>query len=94
MEKEYRKTISERLDDETARKINQLKKQVGKVSPEVIKDADDPSDSCLSISPSRYYKDDLCWSADLKSKTTEDIINIRSFMKALVLNHYVLVRKI
>ncbi|GJR58148.1 hypothetical protein Tco_1500310 [Tanacetum coccineum] len=27
-----------------------------------------------SISPTRYYKDDLCWSADLKSNTTEDVI--------------------
>ncbi|GJT59751.1 hypothetical protein Tco_1003284 [Tanacetum coccineum] len=25
-----------------------------------------------SISPTTYYKDDLCWSADLKSNTTED----------------------
>ncbi|GJT96118.1 hypothetical protein Tco_1091636 [Tanacetum coccineum] len=47
-----------------------------------------------NISPTRYYKDDLCWSADLKSKTTEDIISIGSFMEVLVLNHYVLVRKI
>ncbi|GKB21829.1 V-type proton ATPase subunit G1-like protein [Tanacetum coccineum] len=47
MENEYRKTISEstgfsgtnvkRLDDETAKKIDQLKKKAGKVSPEVIK---------------------------------------------------------
>ncbi|GJU09193.1 hypothetical protein Tco_1125623 [Tanacetum coccineum] len=41
-----------------------------------------------SISPSRYYKDDSCWSADLKSKATEDIISIGSFVEALVLNHY------
>ncbi|GJS02079.1 hypothetical protein Tco_0318587 [Tanacetum coccineum] len=41
-----------------------------------------------------YYKDDSCWSADLKSKATEDIISIGSFMEVLVLNHYVLVRKI
>ncbi|GJY22469.1 retrovirus-related pol polyprotein from transposon TNT 1-94, partial [Tanacetum coccineum] len=41
-----------------------------------------------------YYKDDPCWSADLKSKTTEDIITIRSFMEVLILNQYVLVRKI
>nr|GEW96684.1 uncharacterized mitochondrial protein AtMg00810-like [Tanacetum cinerariifolium]GEY78198.1 uncharacterized mitochondrial protein AtMg00810-like [Tanacetum cinerariifolium] len=41
-----------------------------------------------------YYKDDLCWSADLKSKAIEDIISIGSFMEVLVLNHYVLVRKI
>ncbi|GJS44562.1 copia protein [Tanacetum coccineum] len=47
-----------------------------------------------SISPTRYYKDDSCWSADLKSKATKDIINIRNFMEVLVLNHYVLVRKI
>ncbi|GJT05399.1 hypothetical protein Tco_0839861 [Tanacetum coccineum] len=47
-----------------------------------------------NISRTRYYKDDLCWSADLKSKTTEDIISIGSFMEVLVLNHYVLVRKI
>ncbi|GJT56908.1 integrase, catalytic region, zinc finger, CCHC-type containing protein [Tanacetum coccineum] len=47
-----------------------------------------------SISPTRYYKDDSCWSADLKSKTTEDIISIGSFMEVLVLNQYVLVRKI
>ncbi|GJT33912.1 putative ribonuclease H-like domain-containing protein [Tanacetum coccineum] len=47
-----------------------------------------------SISPSRYCKDDSCWSADLKSKATEDIINIGNFVEALVLNHYVLVRKI
>nr|GEV58219.1 putative glutaredoxin family protein [Tanacetum cinerariifolium] len=43
-----------------------------------------------SISPTRYYKDNSCWSADLKSKTIEDIITIRSFMEVLVLNHYVL----
>ncbi|GJV70584.1 hypothetical protein Tco_1490579 [Tanacetum coccineum] len=36
----------------------------------------------------------ICWSADLKSKTTEDIISIGSFIEVLVLNHYVLVRKI
>nr|GEX42325.1 hypothetical protein [Tanacetum cinerariifolium] len=35
-----------------------------------------------------------CWSADLKSKTTEDIISNRSFMEVLVLNHYVLVKKV
>ncbi|GJT82928.1 hypothetical protein Tco_1057270 [Tanacetum coccineum] len=47
-----------------------------------------------NISPIRYYKDDSCWSVDLKSKATEDIISIGSFMEVLVLNHYVLVRKI
>ncbi|GJU74457.1 hypothetical protein Tco_1265862 [Tanacetum coccineum] len=47
-----------------------------------------------SISPTRYYKDDSCWSADLKSNTTKDVISIGSFMEVLVLNHYVLVRKI
>nr|GEU70474.1 copia protein [Tanacetum cinerariifolium] len=47
-----------------------------------------------SISPTRYYKYDSCWSEDLKSKTTEDIISIGSFMEVLVLNQYVLVRKI
>ncbi|GJW61057.1 hypothetical protein Tco_0110392 [Tanacetum coccineum] len=47
-----------------------------------------------SISPTRYYKDDSCWSVDLKSNTTEDVISIRSFMEVLVLNHYVPVRKI
>ncbi|GKA71640.1 hypothetical protein Tco_0777779 [Tanacetum coccineum] len=31
---------------------------------------------------------------DLKSKTTEDIISIGSFIEVLVLNQYVLVRKI
>nr|GEV73853.1 hypothetical protein [Tanacetum cinerariifolium] len=41
-----------------------------------------------SISSIRYYKDDSCWSTDLKSKTTEDIISKRSFMEVLVLNHY------
>ncbi|GJS85664.1 mutator type transposase [Tanacetum coccineum] len=46
------------------------------------------------ISPTRYYKDNPCWSVDLKSKTTEDITSIGSFVKALVLNLYVLVRKI
>ncbi|GJZ31780.1 retrovirus-related pol polyprotein from transposon TNT 1-94 [Tanacetum coccineum] len=46
------------------------------------------------ISPTRYYKDDSCWSVDLKSKATEDIISIGSFVEVLVLNHYVLVRKI
>ncbi|GKB92141.1 hypothetical protein Tco_0964413 [Tanacetum coccineum] len=46
-----------------------------------------------NISPTRYYKDDSWWSEDLKSKTTEDIISIESFMKVLVLNQYVLVRK-
>ncbi|GJV92657.1 hypothetical protein Tco_1540470 [Tanacetum coccineum] len=47
-----------------------------------------------NISPTRYYKDDSCWSVDLQSKAIEDIINIGSFLKVLVLNHYVLVRKI
>nr|GEV64772.1 reverse transcriptase domain-containing protein [Tanacetum cinerariifolium] len=47
-----------------------------------------------SISPTRYYKDDSCWSADLESTTTEDIISNRSFMEVLVLNHYVLVKKV
>ncbi|GKD93513.1 hypothetical protein Tco_1373350, partial [Tanacetum coccineum] len=47
-----------------------------------------------SISPARYYKDDSCWSVDLKSKTTKDIISIGSFMEVLVLILYVLVRKI
>ncbi|GJT10097.1 hypothetical protein Tco_0857139 [Tanacetum coccineum] len=47
-----------------------------------------------SISPTRYYKDDSCWSADLKSKATEDIISIRSFKEVLVLILYILVRKI
>ncbi|GKD41589.1 hypothetical protein Tco_1261796 [Tanacetum coccineum] len=50
--------------------------------------------ACYGISPTRYYKDDSCWNVDLKSKATEDIINIRSFMEVFVLNHYVLVRKI
>nr|GEU40978.1 hypothetical protein [Tanacetum cinerariifolium] len=47
-----------------------------------------------SISSTRCYKDDSCWSTDLKSMATEDIISIRNFMEVLVLNHYVLVRKI
>nr|GEW10313.1 ribonuclease H-like domain-containing protein [Tanacetum cinerariifolium] len=47
-----------------------------------------------NISPTMYYKDDSSWSADLKSRTTEDIISIGSFIEVLVLNHYVLVRKI
>nr|GEU40787.1 hypothetical protein [Tanacetum cinerariifolium] len=47
-----------------------------------------------SISSTKYYKDDSCWSTDLKSKTTEDIISNRSFMEVLVLNHYVLVKKV
>ncbi|GKC65773.1 zinc finger, CCHC-type containing protein [Tanacetum coccineum] len=47
-----------------------------------------------NISPTRYYKDDSWWSEDLKSKATEDIISLGSFMKVLVLNQYVLVRKI
>ncbi|GJZ52246.1 ribonuclease H-like domain-containing protein [Tanacetum coccineum] len=47
-----------------------------------------------SISPTRYYKDDSCWSAYLKSKAIKDIISIGNFMEVLVLNHYVLVRKI
>ncbi|GJT74350.1 retrovirus-related pol polyprotein from transposon TNT 1-94 [Tanacetum coccineum] len=47
-----------------------------------------------NISPTRYYKDDSCWSADLKSKTIEDIIIIGSFIKVLVLILYVLVKKI
>ncbi|GJW59290.1 hypothetical protein Tco_0106021 [Tanacetum coccineum] len=47
-----------------------------------------------SISPTRYYKDDSCWSEDLKSKATKDIISIGNFMEVLGLNHYVLVRKI
>ncbi|GJW17333.1 hypothetical protein Tco_0024769 [Tanacetum coccineum] len=47
-----------------------------------------------SISPTKYYKDNSCWSAELKSNTTEDVISIGSFMEVLVLNHYVLVRNI
>ncbi|GJV57746.1 hypothetical protein Tco_1458751 [Tanacetum coccineum] len=38
-----------------------------------------------SISPTMYYKDDSCWSVDLKSKATEDIISIGSFLEVLVL---------
>ncbi|GJU59299.1 hypothetical protein Tco_1237065 [Tanacetum coccineum] len=50
--------------------------------------------ACYSISPTRYYKDDSYWSADLKSMATEDIISIGSFLEVLVLNYYVHVRKI
>nr|GEU84772.1 integrase, catalytic region, zinc finger, CCHC-type, peptidase aspartic, catalytic [Tanacetum cinerariifolium] len=50
--------------------------------------------ACYSISPTSYNKDDLSWSVDLKSNTTEDIISIGSFVEAFVLDHYVLVRKI
>ncbi|GJW81953.1 hypothetical protein Tco_0145928 [Tanacetum coccineum] len=32
--------------------------------------------SYYSISPIKYYKDDSCWSADLKSNTTEGVISI------------------
>ncbi|GKC11716.1 hypothetical protein Tco_1008498 [Tanacetum coccineum] len=42
----------------------------------------------------RYYKDDSCWSVDLKLKTTEDIISIGGFVEVLVLNPYVLIKKI
>ncbi|GJR55725.1 retrovirus-related pol polyprotein from transposon TNT 1-94 [Tanacetum coccineum] len=48
----------------------------------------------LTTTATRYYKDDSCWSADLKSKTTEDIISIGSFMEVLVLIQYVHVRNI
>nr|GEZ15934.1 zinc finger, CCHC-type [Tanacetum cinerariifolium] len=47
-----------------------------------------------NISSTRYYEDDSCWSADVKSKATEDIISNRSFIEVLVLNHYVLVKNI
>nr|GEU40160.1 hypothetical protein [Tanacetum cinerariifolium] len=47
-----------------------------------------------SIFPTSYFKDDSCWSADLKSKAIKDIISIGSFMEVLVLNQYVLIRKI
>nr|GEW31178.1 ribonuclease H-like domain-containing protein [Tanacetum cinerariifolium] len=50
--------------------------------------------SCNIISPTRYYKDDPRWSTDLKSKTTKDIISIGSFVEVLVLNQYVLSKKI
>ncbi|GJZ81130.1 histidine kinase 3 [Tanacetum coccineum] len=40
------------------------------------------------ISNRWYYKDDSWWSEDLKSKTTEDIISIGSFVEVLVLNQY------
>ncbi|GJR05395.1 hypothetical protein Tco_0528379 [Tanacetum coccineum] len=33
-----------------------------------------------NVSPTSYYKDDSCCSADLKSNTTEDIISIGSFV--------------
>nr|GEX48164.1 hypothetical protein [Tanacetum cinerariifolium] len=46
------------------------------------------------ISPTMYYKDESCWSVELNSKASEDIISIGSFLEVLVLNHYVLVRKI
>ncbi|GJV92265.1 retrovirus-related pol polyprotein from transposon TNT 1-94 [Tanacetum coccineum] len=42
----------------------------------------------------QYYKDDSCWSVDLKSKTTEDIISIGSFVEVLDLNQYVEFRRI
>nr|GEU89108.1 retrovirus-related Pol polyprotein from transposon TNT 1-94 [Tanacetum cinerariifolium] len=47
-----------------------------------------------NISSTRYYKDDSWLNADVKSKTTEDIINNRSFMEALVLNYYILVKNV
>ncbi|GJY71234.1 putative reverse transcriptase domain-containing protein [Tanacetum coccineum] len=34
-----------------------------------------------SISPTKYYKDDSCWSADLKSNTTEDVVLSQWFEK-------------
>nr|GEW73663.1 hypothetical protein [Tanacetum cinerariifolium] len=50
--------------------------------------------SYYSISSTKYYKDESCWNADIKSKTTEDIISNRSFMEVPVLNHYVLVKNV
>ncbi|GJR59309.1 hypothetical protein Tco_1501471 [Tanacetum coccineum] len=47
-----------------------------------------------NISPTSYYKDDSCWSVDLKSKATEDIISNGSFMEVHVLNQYVVVSQI
>nr|GFB72992.1 putative reverse transcriptase domain-containing protein [Tanacetum cinerariifolium] len=47
-----------------------------------------------SISSTKYYKDESCWNADVKSKTTEDFMSNRSFMEVLVLNHYVLVKNV
>nr|GEU40286.1 hypothetical protein [Tanacetum cinerariifolium] len=47
-----------------------------------------------SISSTKYYKDESCWNADVKSKTTEDIIRNKSFIEVLVLNHYVLVKNV
>nr|GEX06919.1 integrase, catalytic region, zinc finger, CCHC-type, peptidase aspartic, catalytic [Tanacetum cinerariifolium] len=47
-----------------------------------------------SISSTKYYKDESCWNADVKSKTAEDFISNRSFMEVLVLNHYVLVKNV
>ncbi|GJZ55842.1 retrovirus-related pol polyprotein from transposon TNT 1-94, partial [Tanacetum coccineum] len=47
-----------------------------------------------SISPTKYYKDDSCWSADLSQNHTEDGISIlKTSWNVLVLYHYVLVRK-
>nr|GEU41488.1 hypothetical protein [Tanacetum cinerariifolium] len=59
-----------------------------------VKEESKTSLELLNISPTRYYKDDACWSAYLKSKTIEDIISIESFVEVLVLNQYVLVRNI
>nr|GEU29295.1 reverse transcriptase domain-containing protein [Tanacetum cinerariifolium] len=47
-----------------------------------------------SIFSTKYYKDESCWNADVKSKTTEDIISNRSFIEVLVLNHYVLIKNV
>nr|GFB59259.1 hypothetical protein [Tanacetum cinerariifolium] len=47
-----------------------------------------------SISSTKHYKDESCWNADVKSKTTKDIISNRSFMEVLVLNYYVLVKNV
>nr|GEZ62377.1 hypothetical protein [Tanacetum cinerariifolium] len=47
-----------------------------------------------SIYSTNYYKDESCGNADVKSKTTEDIISNRSFMEVLVLNHYVRVKNV
>nr|GEU74826.1 hypothetical protein [Tanacetum cinerariifolium] len=47
-----------------------------------------------NIYSTRYYKDDSCWNADVKSKTTEDIISNRNFIEVLVLNHYVFVKNV
>ncbi|GJR57391.1 hypothetical protein Tco_1499553 [Tanacetum coccineum] len=76
--------------------FNHIGEEMGKLIQKLLHNQEVhglPSSCLLQYFSYKVLQNDSCWSADLKSKATEDIISIGSFMEVLVLNQYILVRK-